>query len=87
MRVTAGRLLAGAAVLALVAGVIGGLIGAVLRGGSGGTGSVASSSGCDVSSVAARVLPSLVTINVRGASGGGTGSGSVLDRQGDILTN
>lgn len=87
MRVTAGRLLAGAAVLALVAGVIGGLIGAFLRGGSGGTGPPATSSGCDVSSVAARALPSLVTINVRGASGGGTGSGSVLDRQGDILTN
>jgi S1-C subfamily serine protease len=40
-----------------------------------------------VAGVAARVFPSLVTITVRGAGGSGVGSGSVLDTQGNILTN
>src|SRR5205823_9698969 len=37
--------------------------------------------------VAARVLPSVVSINVRGSSGSGTGSGVVLRSDGYILTN
>lgn len=43
------------------------------------------SRGCDVTEVAARVFPSLVTINVR--AGAGSGTGPVLDEQGNILTN
>jgi putative serine protease PepD len=80
----------GAAVaLALVSGVVGGLAGALLlRPGPGGSAAPApEGTACDVTEVAARVFPSLVTINVQGAGGAGTGSGSVLDRQGNILTN
>jgi len=81
--------LAGALVLALVSGVIGGFVGALVRGSPNSTSQPAVPNGvpCDVTSVAARVLPSLVTINVRGSSASGIGSGSVLDRQGNILTN
>ncbi|HVW40058.1 MAG TPA: trypsin-like peptidase domain-containing protein [Amycolatopsis sp.] len=78
-------------VLVLVAGVLGGVAGAFLRPGantSSGSGEPATAgSACDVPEVAARVLPSLVTISVQGAGGSGTGSGSVLDRDGDLLTN
>ena len=37
--------------------------------------------------VAAKVVPSVVTIQVQGGSSGGSGSGVVLDKQGHILTN
>ncbi|MBO0704803.1 MAG: trypsin-like peptidase domain-containing protein [Candidatus Dormibacteraeota bacterium] len=80
------RLVGGAAILALVAGVVGGVIGAFIRPAPQSTPSAAAGT-CDVSSVAAHVLPSIVTINVAGSGGNGTGSGSVLDRQGNILTN
>jgi putative serine protease PepD len=40
-----------------------------------------------VTKVAAKVFPSLVTVAVRRGSVGGSGSGSVLDAEGDILTN
>lgn len=79
-------LVAGAAVLALVAGVVGGVIGAFIRPAPQSATSAAPGT-CDVTTVAAHVLPSIVTINVAGGGGNGTGSGSVLDRQGNILTN
>lgn len=74
-------LLAAGAILALVAGGVGGVIGAALH--SGGS----SAGGCPITGVTYRILPSLVTINVQTAAGGGNGSGSVIDEQGDILTN
>jgi putative serine protease PepD len=93
MRLTTPQLAVGAVVLALLAGTAGGLIGSVVRSGS--SEPAASSpnaattvAACDVSTVAATVFPSLVTIEVRGTSGvSGSGSGSVLDKQGNILTN
>jgi putative serine protease PepD len=47
-----------------------------VRGGSG-----------DLSDVAAQVLPSVVSVQVRRGFAGGTGSGFVIDRLGHILTN
>ena len=83
------RLVAGAALVALVAGVVGGVVGAFIRPAPQGSASVRSADGgtCEVSDVAAHVLPSVVTISVAAGGGSGTGSGSVLDRQGNILTN
>ena len=40
-----------------------------------------------VAGIAQRVLPSVVSINTRSATGGGTGSGFVFDSNGYILTN
>ncbi len=40
-----------------------------------------------ISEVAAAVLPSVVSVQVRGPGGGGTGSGFVLDDRGRVLTN
>ncbi|MDQ6687493.1 MAG: trypsin-like peptidase domain-containing protein [Actinomycetota bacterium] len=40
-----------------------------------------------VEGVAARVLPSVVQINVSGANGSGSGSGIILNKTGEILTN
>jgi len=42
---------------------------------------------CPVTSVADKVLPSVVTISAAGASGAGTGSGEVIKSDGYILTN
>ena len=74
-------LVASGAILALIAGGVGGFIGAALHSGS------PRAAGCDITGVTYRILPSLVTINVQTPSGGGNGSGSVIDKQGDILTN
>ncbi|WP_433337108.1 S1C family serine protease [Spirillospora sp. CA-294931] len=41
----------------------------------------------DLSDIAARVQPSVVSIEVRSGSGRGTGSGFVFDRSGHVLTN
>jgi putative serine protease PepD len=78
---------------ALVAGgVAGGLIvGATQSSGStvnspSSTGS-ATLSACPVTSVADRVIPSVVTIAASGPGGGGTGSGEVIRPDGYILTN
>lgn len=86
---TSPRIIVGAVALALVSGVVGGLTVALLRWDPGGEPAPSAREGapCDVTEVAARVFPSLVTIAVQGAGGSGTGSGSVLDRQGNILTN
>jgi putative serine protease PepD len=94
MQVTTQRLVVGAVVLAVVSATIGGLTGALVQSGSDdapesalAAGSPANPAGCDVTGVAARVFPSLVTVNAHGKVASGTGSGSVLDRQGNILTN
>jgi putative serine protease PepD len=97
-----GALVAVAAVAALVAaglgGVFGGWLGATGRvdfGGfdrtpssipSAGAGATSRPEG-SIANIAAKALPSVVTIKVDGADGGGTGSGFVLDRDGHIITN
>ncbi len=74
----------------VVAGVGGGLIGAAVASPSSSSGSAAASSAsCDVTPVADKVLPSVVTISATPASGkgGSTGSGEVYKSDGYILTN
>ncbi|MBO0893542.1 MAG: trypsin-like peptidase domain-containing protein [Acidimicrobiales bacterium] len=79
-------------VVALVAGVVGGVIAYAIHGS---TSSASGSRGatCAVTGVANKVLPSVVTISVMGPSSssgqatGGTGSGEVIRSSGYILTN
>ncbi|QNS05189.1 S1C family serine protease [Streptomyces xanthii] len=92
-------LLAGVVAAALIAGAVGGGIGywAAERGDDAGTGSttVSASNPADlkrdpgtVAAIAAKALPSTVTIEAEGNSGeGGTGTGFVYDKEGHILTN
>ena len=40
-----------------------------------------------IANIAAKALPSVVTIKVNGADGNGTGSGFVADKAGHIITN
>ncbi|MFI7503851.1 S1C family serine protease [Streptomyces sp. NPDC049687] len=89
------RLVGGALALALASGVLGGVVGAQLErnGGIGGvelpqasaepTGRAADS----VAGIAARALPSVVTLHVSGSEESATGTGFVLDTLGHILTN
>ncbi|WP_405869557.1 trypsin-like peptidase domain-containing protein [Streptomyces sp. NBC_00005] len=88
-------LVGGAVVLALVAGGVGGAIGAYLER-NGGVGAVelpqagkepAGRAPDSVAGIAARALPSVVTLHVTGTDESGTGTGFVLDDQGHILTN
>ncbi|WP_107057405.1 S1C family serine protease [Streptomyces sp. NRRL S-646] len=88
-------LVGGAVVLALVSGGVGGGIGAYLER-NGGVGAVelpqagkepAGRAPDSVAGIAARALPSVVTLHVTGADESGTGTGFVLDDQGHILTN
>ncbi|KQZ89124.1 hypothetical protein ASD62_07210 [Phycicoccus sp. Root563] len=97
-----GALVGVAAVAALVAatlgGMFGGWLGATDRLGFGnldrtgtsiptvGAGATARPEG-SIANIAAKALPSVVTIKVKGADGAGTGSGFVLDRDGHIITN
>ncbi|MEU6671582.1 trypsin-like peptidase domain-containing protein [Streptomyces sp. NPDC046727] len=82
-------------VVAVVSAGIGGAVGAyVEREGLGDgirlpqAGSVPAGRAPDsVAGIAARALPSVVTLHVRGADEAGTGTGFVLDAQGHILTN
>ncbi|MDQ6771753.1 MAG: trypsin-like peptidase domain-containing protein [Candidatus Dormibacteraeota bacterium] len=81
------------AAVALVAGLVGGFAGSALRSatspGSPST-PAASSNGsavCNAAQTSATVLPSLVHIAARRGASGGTGSGSVLDTSGHIITN
>ncbi|WP_328357432.1 trypsin-like peptidase domain-containing protein [Streptomyces sp. NBC_00445] len=92
---TRNALLGGALLLALVSGGVGGAVGAYLER-NGGVGSVelpqaeAEPTGRPVDSVAgiaARALPSVVTLHVSGSEAQGTGTGFVLDDRGHILTN
>ena len=79
----------------MVAALFGGITGAFLvsrRGGGSGTlfvppaGSTARPAG-SIADIAARILPSVVTIKVKGPNAEGTGSGFVLRKDGYILTN
>ncbi|WP_435303941.1 trypsin-like peptidase domain-containing protein [Streptomyces phaeoluteigriseus] len=88
-------LVGGALLLALVSGGVGGGVGVHLER-NGGVGAVelpqapAEPGGRDADSVAgiaARALPSVVTLHVSGSEEAGTGTGFVLDTRGHILTN
>ncbi|MGW3104153.1 S1C family serine protease [Streptomyces sp. NPDC001100] len=83
-------------VLALVSGGVGGVVGAYLeRDGVGGGDVVLPQAGAEdggraagsVAGIAARALPSVVTLHVTGDAESGTGTGIVLDTRGHILTN
>ncbi|MFE5396526.1 trypsin-like peptidase domain-containing protein [Streptomyces sp. NPDC056568] len=90
------KALVGAALLiALVSGGIGGGVGAYLER-NGGVGTVelpqagkeaAERAPDSVAGIAARALPSVVTLHVSGGDAAGTGTGFVLDDRGHILTN
>ncbi|MEU3509716.1 trypsin-like peptidase domain-containing protein [Streptomyces longwoodensis] len=88
-------LVGGALLIALASGLAGGVVGAQLER-NGGIGAVelpqpsAAPSGRapdSVAGIAARALPSVVTLHVTGSAESGTGTGFVLDEQGHILTN
>ncbi|PZH04679.1 serine protease [Streptomyces sp. NTH33] len=88
-------LVGGAVVLALASGLLGGLAGAYFER-NGGVGTVelpqagkepAGRAPDSVAGIAARALPSVVTLHVRGSGEQGTGTGFVLDGLGHILTN
>ncbi|MFE7839651.1 trypsin-like peptidase domain-containing protein [Streptomyces sp. NPDC057474] len=88
-------LLVGALLIAVVAGGIGGAVGAYLER-NGGVGAVELPQASDgvtgrapdsVAGIAASALPSVVTLHVSGTSAQGTGTGFVLDERGHILTN
>jgi putative serine protease PepD len=97
-----GAVVAIAAITALIAGLLGGMFGGWLgttdrlnfsaldRSPSSiptaGTGATSRPEG-SIANIAAKALPSVVTIKVEGADGSGTGSGFVLDRAGHIITN
>ncbi|WP_116213728.1 S1C family serine protease [Streptomyces olivoreticuli] len=91
-----GRIVVGALIVALVAGGAGGAVGSYLeRDGVVGHHVRLPQAPVDrsgrapgsVAGIAARTLPGVVTIHVRGGSDQGTGTGFVLDREGRILTN
>lgn len=72
-------------------GIVGGIIAAVAStspsaAGAGAEGSSVPSS-CDATTVADQNLPSVVTIQAKGAVGAGTGSGEVIRSDGYIMTN
>jgi putative serine protease PepD len=80
--------------IAVLAGSVGGILGANASGVSifNRVNLVSSSSTIErapdsVAGIAQRVLPSVVSISTRSLSGGGTGSGFVIDSDGFILTN
>ncbi|MFC8085087.1 trypsin-like peptidase domain-containing protein [Streptomyces sp. NPDC057340] len=88
-------LVGGALLIALVSGGIGGAVGAHLER-NGGVGTVelpqagpesAERDPGSVAGIAARALPSVVTLHVSGGEAAGTGTGFVLDDRGHILTN
>ncbi|MFD8828266.1 S1C family serine protease, partial [Streptomyces sp. NPDC059605] len=90
-----GSVLIGAVLLALVAGGIGGGIGAYVERNGGLTRIELPQAGRDsggrapdsVAGIAASALPSVVTLHVSGTGESGTGTGFVLDKSGHILTN
>nr|WP_167534941.1 trypsin-like peptidase domain-containing protein [Streptomyces galilaeus] len=88
-------LVGGALLLALVSGVVGGGVGVHLER-NGGVGAVelpqapaepGGRAADSVAGIAARALPSVVTLHVSGSEEAGTGTGFVLDTRGHILTN
>ncbi|MER6688344.1 S1C family serine protease [Streptomyces minutiscleroticus] len=88
-------LVGGAALVALVAGGVGGVVGAYLERHGGIDAVELPQAGAEptdrapgsVAGIAARSLPGVVTLHVRGADAEGTGTGFVLDTRGHILTN
>ncbi|WP_455358621.1 trypsin-like peptidase domain-containing protein [Streptomyces sp. SYSU K21746] len=90
-----GALFVGALLLALVAGGIGGGIGAYVERNGGVTTVDLPQAGPEsgdrapdsVAGIAASALPSVVTLHVQGGESQGTGTGFVLDGRGHILTN
>jgi putative serine protease PepD len=90
-----GPLLIGALVLALVSGGVGGAVGAYVERNGGVSRIELPQAGPEsvdrapdsVAGIAARALPSVVTLHVSGDTEQGTGTGFVLDEQGHILTN
>ncbi|MEV6651313.1 trypsin-like peptidase domain-containing protein [Streptomyces sp. NPDC051219] len=90
-----GGLFAGALLLSLVAGGIGGGIGAYVERNGGVTTVELPQAGREsgdrapdsVAGIAASALPSVVTLHVQGGGSQGTGTGFVLDSRGHILTN
>ena len=81
-------------ILALVAGLLGGILGGDATKGliSSGVNLVSSTSTIErtpdsVAGIAARVLPSVVSIETMSKDGGGSGSGFVIDPNGYLLTN
>ncbi|MBU6536088.1 S1C family serine protease, partial [Streptomyces mayonensis] len=88
-------LVGGALLVALVSGALGGVLGTYLER-NGGVGTVelpqagaesAERAPDSVAGIAARALPSVVTLHVSGSDAAGTGTGFVLDDRGHILTN
>ncbi|MFE6740749.1 trypsin-like peptidase domain-containing protein [Streptomyces tubercidicus] len=94
-RLRRGPLVAGAVALALLAGGVGGGIGAYVERYGGISDINLSQSAADeggrkpdtVAGIAQSALPGVVTLHVRGSAEQGTGTGFVLDHQGHILTN
>ncbi|MFC1439419.1 trypsin-like peptidase domain-containing protein [Streptacidiphilus sp. N1-10] len=92
-----GALIALLAVTAIIAGGIGGGIGAALENNDSSNGSTTVTSSVDpkalsrapesIAGVAAKALPSVVTISASNSQESGTGTGFVYDTQGHILTN
>ncbi|MGI5195034.1 S1C family serine protease [Streptomyces sp. CA-288835] len=88
-------LVLGAVLIALVAGGLGGAVGAYLERNGGiedvelpQAGTEAKGRAPDsVAGIAASALPSVVTLHVSGSDAQGTGTGFVLDERGHILTN
>ncbi|WKX18872.1 trypsin-like peptidase domain-containing protein [Streptomyces sp. HUAS CX7] len=94
-RRAARTLVGGALLIALISGGLGGAVGAYLER-NGGMGTVelpqavpeaAERAPDSVAGIAARALPSVVTLHVSGSEAAGTGTGFVLDDRGHILTN
>jgi putative serine protease PepD len=74
----------------VVGGVIGGVIVAATKSSASPAASTTGSgqvSACNVTSVADKVMPSMVTISASGKGGSGTGSGEIIQSDGYILTN
>ncbi|MFF8970497.1 trypsin-like peptidase domain-containing protein [Streptomyces sp. NPDC014995] len=88
-------LVGGALTLALVSGVLGGVVGVHLERNGGFDGVELPQASAEptaraadsVAGIAARALPSVVTLHVSGGEESGTGTGFVLDSLGHILTN
>lgn len=95
-----GALVAGALAFLLVGGAVGGAVGGFVASERSDSGTVVTSNGTvvqaqplatepggSVQNVAAKVLPSVVEVQVQTQTGGGEGSGVVLSADGLILTN
>jgi putative serine protease PepD len=70
-----------------VAGVVGGVVANLLDSDSSSTTTSAAETACPARQVAASTLPAVVTLDVQGAGGAGSGSGEVIRSSGEILTN